>query len=266
MANVTVQTTHKKTGNADASVLGLIGGIGLTEVHVYNQRLGPDGLFGGCPHVHAVVDEGYYIIRGTGRVEFHDVDQGYRQLELSPGTYAHFPPGVLHRLISDGNLVVLGMMGSAGLAEQGEARIYFGPQVDASKEVFDSLVSMPKSLGLEGALMRRDAAVSAYMKLLALWRDDKAAYMAELRRFLGVHRKAMAGRREEFEQAVRRGPVAWADMTLRRLSELNDEKADPSLNGCEIRFHAREEQAFGMCGVLRPILKPDVMLPRTNSH
>ena len=34
--------------------IGLIGGIGLTEVHVYAQRPAPDGSFSGCPHVHVV--------------------------------------------------------------------------------------------------------------------------------------------------------------------------------------------------------------------
>ena len=61
-----------ETGTSKA--LGLIGGIGLTEVHVYARRRAPDGNFSGCPHVHAVTDEGYYVLTGTGRVEFHDLD------------------------------------------------------------------------------------------------------------------------------------------------------------------------------------------------
>ncbi len=96
--------------------LGLIGGIGLTEVYVYAQRPAPDGLFSGCPHVHAVTDEGYFVLQRTGFVEFHDLESGHRKLPLEPGQYVHFPPLILHRLVSDGNLIILGMMGNAGLA------------------------------------------------------------------------------------------------------------------------------------------------------
>ena len=85
---------------------GLIGGIGLTEVHVYAQRPAPDGKFSGCPHVHAVTDEGYFVLQGRGEVEFHDLENGFRRLPLEPGQYVHFPPLVMHRLISDGQLVI----------------------------------------------------------------------------------------------------------------------------------------------------------------
>ncbi len=114
----------------------LIGGIGLTEVHVYSQRPAPDGLFSGCPHVHAVTDEGYFVLSGQGWVEFHDRDHGCRRLDLAPGDYVHFPPLVMHRLVSTDALVILGIMGNGGLAERGEARIYFGPEVDASPTRF----------------------------------------------------------------------------------------------------------------------------------
>ena len=76
----------------------------------------------------------------------------------------------MHRLISDGDLIILGMMGNAGLAERGEARIYFGADVDADSKRFEELMSLPKRLGLEGALQRRDAAVAGYQKLMDLHR------------------------------------------------------------------------------------------------
>src|SRR5215510_1280118 len=142
--------------NVDSSEpLGLIGGIGLSEVNVYAQRPSPDGSFSGCPHVHAVTDEGYYVLRGSGAVEFHDLKNGLRCLPLAAGQYVHFPPMVMHRLISDSDLVVLGMMGNAGLAENGEARIYFGPGADSDPSRFDELMGLPRQRGLEGALERR---------------------------------------------------------------------------------------------------------------
>ena len=237
-----------------AETIGLIGGIGLTEVHVYAQRPAPDGRFSGCPHVHAVTDEAYFVLRGTGSVEFHDLTGGYRTLALSPGDYVHFPPMVMHRLISDGDLVILGMMGGAGLPERGEARIYFGPEIDANPRRFDELMSLPRAQGLEGALRRRDASVSAYQHLMNLWTSGRDAYFAELRRFFTVHCEGMAAVREALLEQVRRGPLACATETERRIREL------PSIpaGGRPIELNRRDaNSALGMCGVLRPIRSLD---------
>jgi mannose-6-phosphate isomerase-like protein (cupin superfamily) len=242
------------TSSGESRPVGLIGGIGLTEVHVYCQRPSPDGKFSGCPHVHAVTDEGYFVLRGCGHVEFHDRVNGYRTLALQPGDYVHFPPLVMHRLISRDSidpLVILGMMGNAGLAERGEARIYFGPEVDADASKFADLLSLPKREGLEGALKRRDAAVAGYQQLIALWESDRDAYFAELTRFVEVHCRAMAAKAAEFDQQVERGPIAWANTTRERIAAL---PAVPAASTEVFLNSAGMESAFGMCGVLRPML------------
>jgi mannose-6-phosphate isomerase-like protein (cupin superfamily) len=229
----------------------LIGGVGMTEVHVYAHRTAPDGTFSGCPHVHAVTDEAYYVLRGTGQVEFHDLRNGLRTLPLSIGTYAHFPPMVMHRLISDGDLVVLGVMGNAGLAEQGEARIYFGAAVDSDDAQFAKLVGLPRDHGLPGALERRDAAVLGYMQLMRLWQSDRGAYFAELARFFDHHCSAMASRAGQLALHVENGPIAWAMRTLARIDQLPSRAND----GPTVLVNApQSESAFGMCGVLRPML------------
>jgi mannose-6-phosphate isomerase-like protein (cupin superfamily) len=232
--------------------IGLIGGIGLTEVHVYAQRRAPDGQFSGCPHVHAVTDEGYFVLRGTGSVEFHDTTNGYRQLPLEPGQYVHFPPLIMHRLISNGDLVILGMMGNAGLAERGEARIYFGKEVDEDPKRFNELQALPQRMGLEGALARRDAAVAAYQHLMRLWHDDRAGYFAELQRFIACHCRAMVQRSEVFLEQVQQGPIAWGAATEERIRQL---PAVPSASTDVYQNLPGAESALGMCGVLRPIMK-----------
>lgn len=240
--------------------LGLIGGIGLTEVSVYTQRPAPDGHFSGCPHVHAVTDEAYYVLRGSGWAEFHDLRAGYRRVELRVGDYVHFPPGVLHRLVSGGDgregegLVILGIMGNAGMAERGEARVYFGPDVDADPAEYARRMALPRTHGLDGALQRRDLAVAGYMGLMALRERDEAAYRAELARFCGVHRAAMAGVAETLREQVRQGPLAWAHATLDRIDALGSpgwtgDAADVAANP------AGSESALGMCGTLRPMLR-----------
>jgi mannose-6-phosphate isomerase-like protein (cupin superfamily) len=230
--------------------VGLIGGIGLTEVHVYAQRPAPDGKFSGCPHVHAVTDEGYFVLQGTGYVEFHDMANGFRSLPLEPGQYVHFPPLMMHRLVSDGDLLILGMMGNAGLAERGEARIYFGKDVDDDPKRFSELQSLPQHMGLDGALARRDAAVAAYQVFMQMWHGDRAAYFAELRRFITCHCRAMAERSEVFLEQVRQGPIAWAEATDERIRQL---PAVPTASTEVYQSRRGSESALGMCGVLRPI-------------
>ena len=248
-----------ETASGQSRRLGLIGGIGLTEVHVYAQRKAPDGSFSGCPHVHAVTDEAYYVLRGSGAVEFHDLENGYRKLPLVIGDYLHFPPLVLHRLISDGDLVILGMMGNAGLAERGEARIYFGPNVDADPSKFADLLSLPLRLGLEGALQRRDAAVASYATLMRLWNEDRLAYFTELGRFIDTHCRAVSEKADIFRDAVIAGPSAWAAETLRRIDALPARPSDvpPDVE----RNRVGDDHAFGMCGVLRPVLSLNRVTP-----
>lgn len=228
----------------------LISGIGLTHLTVYDQRPAPDGLMSGSPHVHALTDEGYYVISGRGQAELHDLKQGFRSVDLAPGFYLQFPPGVLHRLVSADHLVLLAVMGNAGLAERGDARIYFGKAVDDDPAEFARLVGLAKTNGLEGALDRRDAAVRAYIALLELWAKDRAAYFAELGRFIDIHARSAAESRTGFEEAVEAGAVAWGERFRKRLKSLPMTVGEPSpilLNS------PPAEPALGMCGLLRPV-------------
>ena len=229
---------------------GIIGGIGLTHLTVYEQRKAPDGLNSGSPHVHGITDEAYYVLSGSGRVELHDLQHGFRAVDLEPGDYLQFPPLALHRIISADKLVILAVMGNAGLAEKGDARIYFGKAVDDDPAEYARLAGLAKAKGLEGALDRRDAAVKAYMGLMDSWKTDKPAYFAELRRFTDIHLKALEKLKPAFAEAVRKGPLHWGKLTEQRLAILPkaDEKVEPASHDLESDF------AYGMCGALRPFL------------
>ncbi len=141
-------------------------------------------------------------------------------------------------------------MGNAGLAERGDARIYFGRAVDDDPAEFARLTGLAKEQGLRGALDRRDAAVRAYTGLVELWTKDRGAYFAELARFVAVHRKAAAGAAAAFSGAVEAGPVAWGEKLRARvgaLPEAVDGAAAPIL-------HVPDgTPTLGMCGVLRPV-------------
>ncbi len=228
----------------------VIGGVGLTHLTVYDQRPAPDGLKSGCPHVHAVTDEGYYVLSGSGRVELHDARFGFRSVELLPGRYLQFPPGTLHRLVSVDRLTILVVMGNAGLAERGDARIYFGKRVDDDPAEFSRLVGLAKAEGLDGALKRRDAAVRAYQELLKLWKSDRPAYDAELKRFIGLHLATAAGQREAFLDAVRSGPIAWVERARARLAALPSKYSG---DVAPLLHLPPAEPVLGMCGLVRPV-------------
>ena len=225
---------------------GIIGGIGLTHLQVYEQRPAPDGTMSGCAHVHALTDEAYYVIAGTGAIELNDRERGFRSVPLSKGSFVQFPPGTLHRSVSTGGLEVLAIMGNAGLAERGDARIYFGAAVDSDPMEFARLVALPHDRGMEGALERRDASVRAYRRLLDLWPHERTAYFAELDRFLDLHARDVATRRAEYETVIRQGPERWLRLAFDRL-------ATTGLAG-ETALRQRQDAApvkLGMCGTLR---------------
>ncbi|RPJ01078.1 MAG: cupin domain-containing protein [Candidatus Aminicenantes bacterium] len=234
---------------SEALAEDLISGIGLTQLTVYDQRPAPDGLMSGSPHVHAVTDEGYYVMSGKGRVELHDLKDGFRSVDLLPGRYVQFPPGTLHRLVNSDHLVLLVVMGNAGLAERGDARIYFGRRVDDDPLEFARLTGLAKANGLEGALDRRDAAIRAYSGLVGLWTKDRKAYHKELERFIGVHMKAAAAMRQAFTEAVEAGPVAWGERFRQRVGALPGAAGEAA----PILHLAPETTTLGMCGVLRPV-------------
>ena len=234
---------------AAAPAEDIISGIGLTHLTVYDQRPAPDGKMSGSPHLHAVTDEGYYVMSGQGKVELHDLENGFRTVDLTPGRYLQFPPGTLHRLVNTDRLVLLVVMGNAGLAERGDARIYFGKAVDEDPAEFDRLVGLAKAKGLEGALDRRDAAIRAYMGLVELWTKDQPAYYAELARFIRVHMQAAARQVSSFGRAVEAGPMAWGQRFRKRLENLpgGSDEAGPILHV------PSGSTTLGMCGILRPV-------------
>ena len=230
----------------------LIAGIGLTHLTVYDQSPAPDGCHSGCAHVHAVTDEAYFVLAGTGAIELHDLEHGFRSVPLAPGSYVQFAPGTLHRAVNNGGLVVLVIMGNAGLAERGDARIWFGADADADPDLYQRLWTLPGRKGLEGALERRDRSVSAYMQLLRLWESDRDAYRSSLAAFIDLHARAMAPMRELFQSVVAQGPAIWLQSALARIDGL----PSPSETPQAARVGAEEIPKFGMCGLLRPLDVP----------
>ncbi|MHB8054161.1 MAG: hypothetical protein ACYDH3_02805 [Candidatus Aminicenantales bacterium] len=199
---------------------GVVGGIGLTRIAVYEQRPGPDGLFSGAPVIHAVIDEGFYAMSGSGRIELNDVHRGFRTINLTPGRYVQVPPCTLYRLISVDHLVVLNLTASGAPEEADDTRIYFGKDVDANPAEYARLSGLAAAEGLEGALKRRDEAVKAYSLFVSLWKLDKPTYYVEIERFVGLQLDAAAPKRAAIGKAVDAGPAAWTARFKARLRDL----------------------------------------------
>lgn len=239
-----------------ALAIGLIGGLGMTRVAVYDQRAAPDGQQSGCPHVHAICAESYYVLEGRGHVELHDLERGMYCTELETGTYLQFPPSVLHRIVSDDGLVILGIMSNAGLAENGDARIYFGKETDTDPEAYQTAVGLVAK-GLEGALERRDLAVKGYLPLVRLWEEDREAYFEELKRFIDLHVKTVEADPDKYQPYIETGPKGWG----RHTEELLRGGARPTQTGGTpvthempvIRNTPGSTHHFGMCGILHPV-------------
>jgi hypothetical protein len=226
----------------------LIGGVGLTHLRVYHQRPGPDGVHAGCAHVHALTAEAYFGLAGEGAIELHDPEAGFTSVPIVAGTYVQFPPGIVHRSVSTDHLEVLAVMGNGGLDERGDARIYFGAEVDDDPAAFARLKGLAAK-GLDGALERRDHSARAYLHLIALWEDDKDAWRAELGRFVDVHRAAIAADAQSFREAIEARVLAPTVRTLEAVDGLKTVAA-----GAPQRwFQSDAPETFGMCGILRQV-------------
>jgi len=227
----------------------LIGGIGLTHLRVYDQRPGPDGVQSGCAHVHGVTEEAYFGIAGKGCLELHHPVGGFRSVPIHKGTYVQFPPDTLHRSVSHDGLEVLAIMGGAGLAERGDARIYFGASVDEDPAEYDRLRGLADE-GLSGALERRDASVLAYMNLMDLWSRDRDGYRAELGRFIELHRSLLAESRSLLQAVATDVSLHRARQALCRVDALPG-----AADEATIPLMSREfgDVRLGMCGLLRQV-------------
>lgn len=238
--------------NLSTSETSLIGGLGMTRVKVYDQRESPDGKQSGCPHMHGICSEAYYVTGGKGYVELHNLEQGFHTVALEAGGYFQFPPLTLHRLVNLGSLEILGIMSNAGLAENGDARIYFGREVDCDNDRYAAGVALV-AMGLEGALARRDLAVSGYCTLMELWEGDREAYFLELKRFIDVHLDTVSKNQERFLSYIEQGPKKWAAISQGLLEANSYVSLGPELS----QPYLSENPRLGMCGLLQPVVSED---------
>jgi len=144
------------------------GGIGVSHLRVYGSE-GPDGLRGGTPHVHTACTEAYAVVAGTGAVQTL-TPKGFEVTPLEPGAFVWFTPGTIHRLINDGDLEILVIMGNAGLPESGDMVICFPDDLLVDHERYRSAATLPEDERTtagsgEAARSRRDLGVQGFSAL-----------------------------------------------------------------------------------------------------
>ena len=120
------------------------GGTSVSRLSVYDWPTtdGAGRAGGGTPHLHLVSDEGYVVLSGAGSVQTLGPD-GYAEHPLTAGTLLWFQPGVVHRLVNDGDLEILVVMSNAGLPEAGDAVMTFPADVLADAERCAAAATLP---------------------------------------------------------------------------------------------------------------------------
>lgn len=143
------------------------GGTSVSHLTVYDWPTtdGAGLVGGGTPHLHTASDEGYVVLSGSGSVQTLG-PEGYAEHPLVAGTLLWFQPGVVHRLVNDGDLEILVVMSNAGLPEAGDAIMTFPADVLADAERYRAAAALPETRALSTGEVRppRPAAVgSSYL-------------------------------------------------------------------------------------------------------
>jgi mannose-6-phosphate isomerase-like protein (cupin superfamily) len=241
---------------APPPVAALAGGVAVSRLRVY-EELAPDGWAGGSPHMHLACAEAYVVLAGSGSVEVLNLLDGYRRLELRAGDALQFDPGVVHRLVNDGELEILVMMQNAGLPENGDAVFTFPADILESAEAYRQCAAIDS---LEDALVRRDRAVAGLDAL----KEGFASSLEEGRRLLSAfHRRAEVLVRPSASRwldIVESGPGAAVVETRERVEGiLAGEPAN--LGGARTVLIETTVERLGMCGRLNPFAIEGLRVP-----
>jgi mannose-6-phosphate isomerase-like protein (cupin superfamily) len=221
----------------------LPGGVGLSRLRVYDWE-GPDGLRGGSPHVHLVCSEAYLVLGGTGAVQTIG-PAGFDSTPLRPGTLLWFTPGIVHRLINDGDLEIIVLMQIATLPEAGDCILSFPEAVLQDPRAYREAAAHDPGRSVaaadeEVARRRRDLAVEGFNAL----RDGGFA----LDRFYALA-AAVAG---PLTPAWRRAWEEGAAASTGRAEELiaGLQEGAPPLAPALFGLEPPQREVLGLCGRL----------------
>ncbi|MBF0686268.1 MAG: cupin domain-containing protein [Cellulomonas sp.] len=154
----------------------LPGGVSVSRQRVYDW-LAPDGVGragSGTPHLHLASSQAYVVLSGTGAVHTLSPD-GVAEHPLRPGVLVTIQPGVIHRVVNDGDLEVLVVTSNAGLPEAGDVVMTFPPSALTDIATYRDAAALPVGGAhsdvtdeqvAHAARARRDLALQGYAQLL----------------------------------------------------------------------------------------------------
>ena len=231
------------------SYQGLPGGVGVSYLEVYESE-SPDGIRGGSAHVHLSSTESYVVIGGSGRLQTLS-RQGFEEIELHERQVVWFTPGVVHRLVSNGDLDIIIVMQNGGLPESGDCILSFPEEYLKDRARYRAAVQLPPiEIGRDrvdaAAKARKDLSITGFVALrAAVERDGFAALEA-------FYRDAAAlvdGDRGRWKELWQQGAVQATETTGNQLDALDGGDlsylAQGALRMTEVR--AGSPRA-GMCG------------------
>jgi hypothetical protein len=205
----------------------LPGAVGVSHLAVYDES--------GSPHMHFTCTEAYIVQSGGGAVQTFGPD-GFEEVPLRPMDVVWFTPGIIHRLINDGDLQMLVLMQNSGLPEAGDAVFTFPAEVLADPDEYSRCAALPPET------KRRALAIEGFAEL----RESGA-----LDDFYAAALRIVRPRLDDWEAKWREGALAAAERTGAQLSAL---KTGDSGVLREARVHRGfaddDPRKLGMCGRL----------------
>lgn len=219
------------------------GATSVSILDVYSWEA-PDGLPGGSPHLHTACTEGYVVVGGRGRVQTLDVG-GFQVTPLHEGSVAWFGPGVIHRLVNDGDLRIVVVMQNNGLPEAGDAVLTFPADIVGDPDRYAEWAGLTPGDEEASAQRRQSRAVEGFTELRA---QLDAQGPAALHRFFNAAARIVAPKVPRWRQTWRDGPVRTVTATGEQLDALEIRVGDHLAAG---RLDTQEPAPrFGMCGRL----------------
>jgi mannose-6-phosphate isomerase-like protein (cupin superfamily) len=226
------------------------GGTAVSHLAVYDWS-SPDGLTGGSAHVHLACTEGYVVLGGQGRLQTLGPD-GYAETPLAPMTVAWFSPGVIHRLVNEGDLQILVVMQNGGLPEAGDCVLTFPPGQLADPQAYRkaaSLADQPATRASDAAAARhrKNLAVQGFLDLRdRIARDGREA----LDEFYAAAAALVRDRVPAWRDTWAEGPLAAAVRTGEQLDTLARGGHGHLHEGRLTVLGARPDRQYGNCGRL----------------
>lgn len=222
-------------------------GTAVTHLAVYDWA-SPDGQRGGSAHVHLACTEGYVVTGGAGRLQTLSRD-GFAETPLTPMTVAWFSPGVVHRLINDGNLQILVVMQNGGLPEAGDSVLTFPPEYLRDRDAYGAAATVDQASpdSEAQAARRRLLAVQGFLELRE---QCELRGPQALDAFYAAAAELVRCQVPEWRDRWRQGPLAAAQRTGEQLDELETGRFDHLGQGRLTVLSPPGKRTFGMCGRL----------------